>query len=67
MLLRCIQAAGSASTIAIGSYSSSGPFRVFCMANLSNALGAGVISDIAESKERGGFYGVYTLGPMVRI
>lgn len=44
MLLRCIQAAGSASTIAIG---------------------AGVIGDISEPKERGGFYGVYALGPMI--
>lgn len=43
MLLRCIQAAGSASTLAIG---------------------AGVISDISTPAERGGFYGVYALGPM---
>ncbi|KAI0347750.1 MFS general substrate transporter [Trametopsis cervina] len=44
MLLRCIQAAGSASTI---------------------ALGAGVIGDIATREERGGFFGLYALGPMV--
>lgn len=44
MLLRCIQAAGSASTI---------------------ALGAGVIADVAERHERGSFFGVYSLGPMV--
>ncbi|KII93292.1 hypothetical protein PLICRDRAFT_35485 [Plicaturopsis crispa FD-325 SS-3] len=44
MLLRCIQAAGSASTI---------------------ALGAGVIGDIATRAERGGFFGLYNLGPMV--
>ncbi|KAJ3481727.1 hypothetical protein NLI96_g7463 [Meripilus lineatus] len=45
MVLRCIQASGSASTI---------------------ALGAGVIADIATRAERGGFFGVYTLGPMVK-
>ncbi|THG97029.1 hypothetical protein EW026_g4906 [Hermanssonia centrifuga] len=44
MLLRCLQAAGSASTI---------------------ALGAGVIADIATRSERGGFFGLYSLGPMV--
>lgn len=44
MLLRCLQAAGSASTI---------------------ALGAGVIADIATRSERGGFFGLFSLGPMV--
>ncbi|KAI0068155.1 MFS general substrate transporter [Artomyces pyxidatus] len=44
MLLRCIQAAGSASTI---------------------ALGAGVIGDIGTAAERGGFMGVFGIGPMV--
>ncbi|KZP22047.1 MFS general substrate transporter [Athelia psychrophila] len=44
VLLRCLQAAGSASII---------------------ALGAGVIGDISESFERGGFVGLYSLGPMV--
>ncbi|EIW87053.1 MFS general substrate transporter [Coniophora puteana RWD-64-598 SS2] len=44
MLLRCVQAAGSASTI---------------------ALGAGVIGDIATPSERGGFYGLFNIGPMV--
>nr|GAT47577.1 predicted protein [Mycena chlorophos] len=43
LLLRCLQAAGSASTI---------------------ALGAGVVGDIAESYERGGFFGVYNVGPL---
>ncbi|ELU41191.1 major facilitator superfamily [Rhizoctonia solani AG-1 IA] len=43
MVLRCFQAAGSASMI---------------------ALGAGVISDIATPAERGGFLGLFTLGPM---
>ncbi|KAJ7090856.1 MFS general substrate transporter [Mycena belliarum] len=44
LFLRCFQAAGSASTI---------------------ALGAGVIGDITEPAERGGFMGVYNIGPMV--
>ncbi|TFK36942.1 MFS general substrate transporter [Crucibulum laeve] len=44
MVLRCVQAAGSASTIAIG---------------------AGVIGDISTREERGGFFGVFTLGPMI--
>ncbi|PSS05455.1 hypothetical protein PHLCEN_2v3835 [Hermanssonia centrifuga] len=44
MLLRCLQAAGSASTV---------------------ALGAGVIADIAVRSERGSFFGLYSLGPMV--
>lgn len=44
MVLRCLQAAGSASTI---------------------ALGAGVIADIATRAERGGFFGLFSLGPMV--
>ncbi|CAK5278931.1 unnamed protein product [Mycena citricolor] len=43
MVLRCVQAAGSASTI---------------------ALGAGVIGDISEPAERGGFFGLYNIGPM---
>ena len=46
MLLRCLQAAGSASTV---------------------ALGAGVIADIATRAERGGFFGLFSLGPMVRF
>ncbi|KAJ7090824.1 MFS general substrate transporter [Mycena belliarum] len=43
LFLRCFQAAGSASTIAIG---------------------AGVIGDISTRAERGGFFGVYSIGPM---
>ena len=45
MVLRCLQAAGSASTI---------------------ALGAGVIGDIATRAERGGFFGLYSIGANVR-
>ncbi|KAL1951425.1 hypothetical protein VTO73DRAFT_574 [Trametes versicolor] len=44
MLLRCLQAAGSASTV---------------------ALGAGVIADIAAPAERGSFFGMWNIGPMV--
>ncbi|ESK88355.1 major facilitator superfamily [Moniliophthora roreri MCA 2997] len=44
LLLRCIQSAGSASTI---------------------ALGAGVIGDIADASERGGFYGIFQSGPLL--
>ncbi|KAL4241760.1 MFS transporter superfamily protein [Abortiporus biennis] len=44
MVLRCLQSAGSASTI---------------------ALGAGVIADIAMPAERGGFFGLFSLGPML--
>ncbi|KAK7695413.1 hypothetical protein QCA50_000049 [Cerrena zonata] len=43
IFLRCIQAGGSASTIAVG---------------------AGIIADVAARHERGGFYGVYNVGPM---
>ncbi|KJA20565.1 hypothetical protein HYPSUDRAFT_188667 [Hypholoma sublateritium FD-334 SS-4] len=42
MLLRCLQATGSASTIAIG---------------------AGVVGDISTRAERGGFFGIFSLGP----
>ncbi|KAI0778343.1 MFS general substrate transporter [Trametes elegans] len=44
MVLRCVQAAGSASTV---------------------ALGAGVIADIAAPAERGSFFGMWNIGPMV--
>ncbi|KAG1755287.1 major facilitator superfamily domain-containing protein [Suillus paluster] len=44
MLLRCLQAVGSASTLTIG---------------------AGIIADIATPAERGGFFGIFTVGPQV--
>ncbi|KAF9567134.1 MFS general substrate transporter [Agrocybe pediades] len=44
MLLRCLQATGSASTIAIG---------------------AGVVGDISTRAERAGFFGLFTMGPMI--
>ncbi|KAG6832159.1 hypothetical protein H0H92_004890 [Tricholoma furcatifolium] len=52
MVLRCLQAAGSASTIALEFLNEKG-------------LGAGVIGDISTPKERGGFYGMFSIGPMV--
>ncbi|KAH9965123.1 MFS general substrate transporter [Lactifluus volemus] len=44
MLMRGLQAAGSASTV---------------------ALGAGIIADIATPAERGGFFGVFGVGPII--
>lgn len=44
LLLRCVQAAGCASMI---------------------ALGAGVIGDITESRDRGSKFGIFNLGPML--
>ncbi|OLN87208.1 Quinidine resistance protein 2-like protein 1 [Colletotrichum chlorophyti] len=44
IVLRCLQAAGCASTI---------------------ALGAGVVGDISTPEERGGFFGMFNLGPMI--
>jgi len=44
LVLRCLQAAGSASTV---------------------ALGSGVVSDIAEPFERGGFLGLFVVGPLI--
>ncbi|EMD36227.1 hypothetical protein CERSUDRAFT_115176 [Gelatoporia subvermispora B] len=44
LVLRCVQAAGSASTI---------------------ALGAGVIGDISAPHERGRYFGLWNVGPMV--
>ncbi|KAI0776582.1 MFS general substrate transporter [Trametes elegans] len=44
MVLRCLQSAGCASTV---------------------ALGAGVIADVAAPAERGTFFGMWNIGPMV--
>jgi MFS family permease len=61
MVLRCLQAAGSASTVAIGNiYLFQAPF-LFSM----SILGAGVVGDISSREERGGFYGLFMLGPLV--
>ena len=62
MVLRCLQATGSASTIAIG--------NIYLFTSLflfSKFVGAGVIGDISTRAERGGFYGLFTLGPLVNF
>lgn len=62
VLLRCFQAAGSASTIALGNRS------LVCLETTDVGpayTGAGVISDISTREERGGFFGLFILGPMV--
>ncbi|KAK2033576.1 MFS general substrate transporter [Colletotrichum zoysiae] len=51
IVLRCLQAAGCASTIALGT-------------NAQRA-GAGVIGDISTPEERGGFFGMFNVGPML--
>jgi MFS family permease len=61
LLLRGVQAAGSASTIALGEYS----YFVNLHESSLRCLGAGVIGDISVPSERSGFYGIYSLGPMV--
>jgi hypothetical protein len=33
--------------------------------HLTGAIGAGVIGDIGTPAERGGFFGIFSLGPMV--
>ena len=61
IVLRCIQAAGSASTIAIGNI-----YLLNCCSPFSTSvLGAGVIGDISTRAERGGYYGLFMLGPLV--
>ena len=60
MVLRCLQAAGSASTIAIGNIYLFLTFFLFSM-----SVGAGVIADISSRAERGGFFGLFMLGPLV--
>ena len=60
MVLRCLQAAGSASTIAIGRI-----YLLLTLFFLSMSVGAGVVGDITSRAERGGFYGLFMLGPMV--
>ena len=60
MVLRCLQAAGSACTIAIG--------NIYLFASLflfSMFVGAGVIGDISSRAERGGFYGLFMFGLLV--
>ncbi|THH19557.1 hypothetical protein EW146_g1639 [Bondarzewia mesenterica] len=50
LLLRCVQSAGCASTIALGAFL---------------VMGAGVIGDISEPFDRGSHFGMFNLGPML--
>lgn len=61
LVLRCIQAVGSASTLTIGTFAEYHLLLCF----ISLAIGAGIISDIATPAERGGFFGMFTAGPQV--
>ena len=64
MVLRCLQAAGSASTIAIGNiYLYLTPFLFLILMS----AGAGVVGDISSRAERAGFYGLFMLGPLVSL
>ena len=78
MLLRCLQAFGSASTVALGacplsgSVSSSSALESegeICFESRADATrsfaGAGVIADIAAPFERGSFFGLWNIGPMI--
>lgn len=60
MVLRCLQATGSASTIAIGNI-----YLILTLFISWMFVGAGVIGDISTRDERGGFFGLFILGPMV--
>jgi MFS family permease len=60
MILRCLQAAGSASTIAIGNI-----YLFLKLFLFSMSVGAGVIGDISSRAERGVFFGFFMLGPLV--
>lgn len=63
LVMRCIQAAGSASTIAVGKAHPAVSYRMHTTVTYSS--GAGVIADVAAQHERGGYYGFYSLGAMV--
>jgi len=65
MLLRCFQASGSASTVAIGISFLWEFLETIDLVIASQNAGTGVIGDISTRAERGGFYGVFILGPMV--
>ena len=62
MILRCLQATGSASTIAIGQN-----FMFNYRWYPDKSPGAGVVGDISTRSERGGFFGLFTIGPMVSL
>jgi MFS family permease len=61
MLLRCVQAVGCASTIAIGTRLRSSELGFV----LTLQIGAGVIGDISEPWQRGTYFAMFNLGPMV--
>ena len=63
MVLRCIQAVGSASTVAIGNIYLF--LTLSFLFSLSRSVGAGVIGDISSRAERGSFFGFFMLGPLV--
>jgi MFS family permease len=64
MLMRSLQAAGSASTVALGMclVRQASQFVILIM-----ILGAGIIADITIPAERGGFFGVFGVGPIVCV
>ena len=60
MVLRCLQATGSASTFIIGNI-----YLFLTLFFISMSAGAGVVGDISSRTDRGGFYGLFMLGPLV--
>lgn len=70
MLLRCVQAAGSASTIALSEFAMFllyGDLGIRAWTDMDDSCraGAGVVADISEPHERGTFFGFMGIGPMV--
>jgi MFS family permease len=63
MLLRCLQATGSASTITLGNLTKQRQIDW----TLMMTSGAGIVGDIATPAERGGFFGLFGLGPLVSV
>lgn len=59
LLLRSVQAAGGASTIALGK-----DIMIFLI-SADYSIGAGVIGDVFERAERGTYFAMFNLGPMV--
>lgn len=66
LLLRCLQAAGSASTIALGTYASPS-VATRDMNSSSTSPASGVVADIIPRAERGGYMGITNLGFTVRF
>ena len=62
VLLRCVQAAGSASLVALGMYLIKAT-SLHADASMIQT-GAGIIADIATPAERGGFFGLYGVGQL---